>query len=432
MSDGLKLLRAICEQSSVSVLRETTEDLFVGDKEAAGYRYLRRHFRRYSEMPEPETIASEISKRLPSADENAQYYLDRCIDRRMFNSLRQPFNELREVLMGNEPARARELIAQMQRYSARYDTAQNLMTLGSLNQRMIEMYDDASAVRGISGITTGWDTLDDVTSGYQPGDLIFYVARPKVGKTNVLIHSVRTAWQAGHTVLLMSMEMTLERLSQRFHAQNAGLDPESLAKGRLSREAYRRYRNSLREVESDTRLHMYSGRRTAKSTGTVDDLIQEINPDIVFIDSFYLMQPIHAPRNTGRIEKVGYITNELKDIALERRRPIVSTTQFNRESGHKGRGGTQDTISFSDAILQDASLLISVKMPSWDSSERPRHRVLEVMEGREGERAKFAINFNFTPNDFSEADSGTQQLVRDTPEAGGPTRAPAADVDYMR
>jgi replicative DNA helicase len=161
-----------------------------------------------------------------------------------------------------------------------------------------------------------------------------------------------------------------------------------------------------------------------KRADDIDILIQELSPDIIYLDGMYLVMPANAPRNTNRYERVGYVLDELKRMTIERDRPIVSTTQLNREAaGKKSKKAGLETLGYSDAIGTHSSVVLGMKMPDKVSLSRPNARFIEIFKGREGEAENFTINYSLTPVDFSEC-----QLEDDT-DSGATSRRGTAEID---
>lgn len=74
----------------------------------------------------------------------------------------------------------------------------------------------ASNKDGITGLPTGFEDLNRVTAGWQPGELTVIAARPSVGKTAFALHLARAAATAGHHIMVYSLEMQGERLGDRW------------------------------------------------------------------------------------------------------------------------------------------------------------------------------------------------------------------------
>lgn len=400
MSDGLKLLASIVEHGSTSSFRDLSTDLFVDTNEREVYEYIRQHYRRYSSLPTISTVEDDAQISLPNSPEKVAYYLQRVQDRSMFNVVRPIWNELREALVDTNPEHVRQLAFDLSAGCRTTSAVHDLRTLGDMSQAMLDLYERNHLTFGISGIPTGFPPLDRETDGFQNGDLITLVARLGIGKTHLLIHMAKTAWMRGRSVLFVSMEMTLEQIANRFYAQYARVNPDCVRKGQLGHYAKPKWQRAVQELSESHRLHLFAG-NMGKRVEDIDGLIQEINPDIIYIDGMYLMTPSSAPRTTNRYEKVAFVLDELKRATIERNRPIVATTQFSRDAGKGGTKGSLESIGFTDAIGTHSSIVISATTPEDDNSPRPRTRVIEVLKGREGEVARFTVNFGISSGDFT-------------------------------
>lgn len=181
MSDGLKLLSLIVENGSGSLLREIPSDLFVED-EVEVYRFIRSHYRRYSSIPALATVEEELDIELPEAEEAPEYYRKKLYDRRLYSQLRGHFSRFRDCLSTFDMDNAREVIAEMNSATRIIHADNDIRNVSEAGRDVLERYDFVHSHPGLSGIPTLWPKYDDVTGGYQGGDLITYVARPEMGK----------------------------------------------------------------------------------------------------------------------------------------------------------------------------------------------------------------------------------------------------------
>ena len=92
----------------------------------------------------------------------------------------------------------------------------------------------ADAKTPLTGTPSGFKDLDDLTGGFQPGNLVVLAARPGMGKSALASNIAENAALAGHAVVLFSLEMSEAELSQRFIASQARVGGESLRRGRVS------------------------------------------------------------------------------------------------------------------------------------------------------------------------------------------------------
>lgn len=425
MSEGINLLSAICRHGSSQEFRELQEDLFVDDDEYQLYQYIGTYYRRYGRFPSVGTIEENIAIDIPETDEPLQYYKDQVHDRRRYNVFREQFLDLRTAAnpasLDLDAARqvAENMVRGLRGTSAQY----SLLSTGDLVEEVLAEYERNHQSPGFSGVTTGWGGLDEQSGGYQNGDLIVWVARPGMGKTWLLIHQAHAAWMDGRSALFVSMEMTLPQVGRRFVAYHQGIDPDYLRKGQLGTYGERHFRNNMGALVADTSLNWYAG-GMSKRAADVDMLIQELSPDIVYVDGIYLMQPANVNSRMGRYERAAYMVDELKTIAYQRNRPVVVTTQFGREAGKGGKHGSMENIGYTDAFSTHASMIFGIKngkrvvVPeltgfteeSEDESVvlRPErdtypYREIEIMKGREGEQGSFGCHYSFGPTNFQEA-----------------------------
>lgn len=419
MSDGLKLLTSIVENGSTTSFRLLEPELFRGDEETNTYNFIRNHFRRHSEFPTPETVQEELNLRLPDTPETVDFYLEKVNDRALYNRVQPIFGNLRQSLIQADAASIRENISMLSSAARRQQAQSDLLTAEEVGEDVLSAYARAHRTHGLSGITTGFQYLDQQSGGYQNGDLIVWVARPGVGKTHMLIHQAKAAYLAGKSILFVSMEMTLTQIGNRFYGQMAGVDPDLIRKGRLSRWGFRRLEETVYSMDGSNRFSLYAG-NMQKRVEDLDILIQELNPDCIYLDGMYLMSP-RADRkrgNSGRFERAAYLLDDIKEMTIMRNRPIVATTQFGRAAEKGGKKGSLENIGYTDAIGTHSSIVIGTRtgdpvlrtVKSGTGSSAVDKTLLtfpvrynDIMKGREGEVGSFATNFKLTPVDFSQA-----------------------------
>ena len=261
--------------------------------------------------------------------------------------------------------------------------------------------------------------------------------------THLLIHGARAAREAHKSVLFVSMEMPLTQIAARYVAHAAGLDPDKIRKGKLSFWAERTLSDGLAELGGATNFHLFAG-NFKKTSDDVDVLIQELAPDIVYIDGMYLLHPSQVHGRAGRYERAAYLTDEIKRMTLMRDRPIVCSSQFGRGANKGGEDGSLENIGYTDAIGTHSSIVIGVKLGkkrmvdikdqkedgeiyTKGQKETYPYRHHEIMKGREGETGEFATHFAFAPTNFSQVPVETAIGRRvDDEEAGRPS------VDHMQ
>lgn len=397
MSDGLKLLGSIIDTGSVHTIRDLSRELFLDD-EITLYDYIRLHYRRYGQIPAIATVEEELGIEVPEAPETAEYYIRRVNDRRMYSLVRDKFNELKEALRDYDMEGAKDIIDSMRASTRILHSDSDIRTLQEAALDVMREYGMAHENPGVSGVPTGWPRFDNATGGYQPGDLVTWVARPNQGKTYLMLKQASAAWQFGYSVLVVTMEMTIEQITRRLAGMQAGINPDYIRKGTLSTYALRRMQAYLDNMVGAERFRMFSG-GLRKKASDVEMMVQEYRPDIVFIDGVYMMQP-EAKRGMSKVEKVSEVFDDLKKLTLSNNVPCVVTTQFNRTAGKKGKEGSLENIAYSDAISTHSSIVMSIA--DGKAPHALDQRILTAMKDREGAGGQYHVNYNFAPMNFEE------------------------------
>lgn len=414
MSDGRKLVAAVLDAGSVETLRLAGEELFE-DEELDLFRFVKQHYRRYAELPDAGTVESELRIRLPRAPEPVAYYMQRVYDRKLYVELREEFSSMRDALSSMDLERARQSVDRM-KMACRVATPDNdVRDVAQAADVVMQMYQQAHANPGVSGIPLGWDRLDAMLGGYQRGDLVTWVARLGMGKTYIMLRQAIHAWRMGYNVLIVTMEMTIYQIVRRVLGMEAGVNPDYIRKGMVDAYGMRRLTRYIDTIAHANRFNIYAG-SFSKKVSDVEVLMHELAPDIVFIDGAYLMHPDTTVRSVSRMDRVPEVFDQLKKLTITSDRPIVATSQFSRQAGKRGKEGSLETISFTDAIAMHSSLVFSIKSgpPPYETSRR----FLEIMKGREGEEGSYQINYQFNPMNFSEV--FTEQLT-----------AEGVDIEWM-
>lgn len=419
--DGLKLISAILEAGSVDAVRRLKPDLFL-DNERPVLEMVRRHYRQYGQLPAFDTVRSEAGVRLPQATENVDYYLTRVHNRKLYTDITPEFGRLRDSLKNNDMDAVREIVRQMRLLAQDNNQEEDNRSLLQALQAVRREYEVAKYSPGLTGVPSGWYSFDEATGGYQNGDLISWIARMGMGKTYLLLQQAITAWEAGFSVLVVTMEMTIPQITRRASGMLANINPEYIRRGTLSNYAERQLYDCMETLQHADRFSLYAG-GFSKQIDDVEMLMQEFSPDIVFIDGVYLLRPAGSGR-MNRLERVAEVLDDIKKITIKQNRPIVVTSQFSRGAGKKGKEGSLETVGFSDAFGFHSSIVVSIK------EGKPPHqntrRTIEFLKGREGEKGEFQTNYTFAPIDFTE-------LPRQVDENGEvlPTTEESVNLDFM-
>lgn len=399
-TDGLNLISALCATSSPRGLSRLSDEWFTEGDEIAALRFVRLYVRRNRQYPDAVAVRNETGVLLPPPRNTLDYWEQRVIQRTTYNLLLPEFSNLRDLL-GSRGDHQDDILSTLNRMqSVVKGNVYHQDTFGMLDavQILREKFNKAEATYGMAGIPTGHRELDEMTGGWQDGDLNIVVARPSVGKTFHLLKSVLSAVESGYSVLLCSMEMPVDQIMRRIAGMLAGIDPVYIKKGKLSSTVRARFFATLDALETNPLLHVVSG-GMKKSVGQLDPTIAEVNPDLVAIDGIYLMMSDRSQRLIKRAERMESVVSEIKEHTLTGGKPYLCTSQYNRGSGKGGKDGNLESIGYSDAVGTDSSIVLSLKMGVRLNGWRDT-RILEVLKGRDGESGGWLVGHTFSPPNF--------------------------------
>ena len=109
---------------------------------------------------------------------------------------------------------------------------------------------------GLTGTPSGFRDLDDITGGFQPGNLIVLAARPSMGKCALVTNiAENAAVEHGKPVALFSLEMSETELAQRFVASQAAVPSDKLRKGRVARDRWPKVLKAMRDARQRAAVH---------------------------------------------------------------------------------------------------------------------------------------------------------------------------------
>jgi replicative DNA helicase len=407
MSIGLQLLRSLIENGSRTEFRQLSEVLFVAE-EIPAYEFVTAFYRRHGQLP---TVGACQENRimLPTAPNPPGYYMDRLRNRAVFNVIAAQQRELAPAMQGRNMEDAVRIIQEMSYAVGRFETQRDVITLAEAAEGVLEEYRHAHANPGRQGVTLGWNYLDEITNGAEPGDIVTFVARPGMGKSWLMTHCAHQAWHSGASVLFVTMEMTAQQITRRFLGLDAGINPNYLRRGQLSRHAESAIYERAESFQSGAPFHLVSG-SFEKSVPMVDAAVQEFAPDVVFIDASYLMSPSGPRGKSAQWELLTRVGTEIKAMAMARQKPIVQSVQFNREA-KKTRNVGVEHVGGSDVVGQISSIAIGVQ--EGDSPNERTTRKLTVMKNREGDSSgDFQVRFLFDPPNFAHIPTDDQEGQR--------------------
>jgi replicative DNA helicase len=212
----------------------------------------------------------------------------------------------------------------------------------------------------LTGLTTGFNELDTMTSGLQPSDLIVVAARPSMGKTSfALTLAQNAAIHAQAVVGVFSLEMSKESLVMRMLCSEGHVDAHRFRTGFLSRDEWGRLAGALgRLAETKIYIDDTPGISVLEMRAKARRLAAEQKRlDLIIVDYLQLMSG-SSRRTESRQQEVSQISRELKALAKELNVPVIALSQLSRapEARTDHRPQLAD-LRESGAIEQDADVV---------------------------------------------------------------------------
>ena len=270
---------------------------------------------------------------------------------------------------------------------------------------------------GLTGITTGFSKLDEMTSGMQKSDLIILAARPAMGKTAFALSLARNAAVKGKaSVMIFSLEMAKEQLTQRLLSMESKVDLQTLKTGRLERRDWDDLNVAL-DILSNSNIHIddTAGISIMEMKSKCRRLKAEAGLDLVIIDYLQLMNP--EGKADSRTQEISVISRNLKLLARELDCPVLVLSQLSRapEQRTDHRPMLSD-LRESGSIEQDADIVIFLYRDEYynkEDTEKPGECEVIVAKHRSGPTGSVDVAWIERYTQFKDKASGN------IPDAGG-------------
>lgn len=214
---------------------------------------------------------------------------------------------------------------------------------------------------GITGLSTGFQKLDAMTSGFQKGDFIIVAARPSMGKTAFVLNIAKNVSLGGRkTVAFFSLEMPRSQLVQRLLCATALIDSQKLRTGRLATQKdWANLQNAASVLmEAPLFIDDTSGITVAEIRSKSRRLKAERGLDLIIIDYLQLMQSRSGRASESRQQEISEISRNLKGLARELNVPVIALSQLSRsvEARQDHRPFLSD-LRESGSLEQDADMV---------------------------------------------------------------------------
>lgn len=249
--------------------------------------------------------------------------------------------------------------------------------------------------KGITGISGGYNKLDEMTSGFQNSDLIVLAARPSMGKTALALNIAIHAAQEGHHVGFFSLEMSAQQLTLRLLATESGVSHQHLKNAAITSDEWIEVTNTASRlaqmklfIDDTAMLSVMDLRAKARK------LKSEHQLNFLVVDYLQLLHP--ARRHENRHQEVSEISRALKALAKELNVPIIALSQLSRAvDARMDKRPMLSDLRESGAIEQDADLIMFLYRDVVYNPETENPMLSELIIGKQRNGPTGTVYLNF-------------------------------------
>lgn len=281
---------------------------------------------------------------------------------------------------------------------------------------------------GLSGISTGFPSIDDYTSGWQDGELIIIAARPGMGKTAFVLSMARNmAVDHKVPVAIFNLEMTSDQLIKRLFSIETEIPAEKFRSGKLTDMEWNLLNNKMDKIadapiyiNDSSMLSIFDLRAQARRMKSQYDI------GIIIIDYLQLMTAQTNNKSGNREQEISTISRNLKSLSKELNIPVIALSQLSRKveersdkSGHK-RPQLSD-LRESGAIEQDADIVSFIYRPEYynvelweDDTPTQNQAEFIIAKHRNGKTGNIRLRFDGQFGRFSELNTLSEEFTMES------------------
>jgi replicative DNA helicase len=282
----------------------------------------------------------------------------------------------------------------------------------------------SNAGRLVTGLPTGYDRFNEMTSGFQPGDLIILAARPSMGKTSFMMNIAESIALPGKdgqpragdrlfSVGVFSLEMSKEQIGLRILSSESGVSNHLIRSGMLSERNWRELAEaSSRLAKGKIYIDDTAGMDPLEMRAKARRLKMEAGLDMIMVD--YLQLMAIKGKIESRQQEVSQISRSLKGIAKELGVPVLSLSQLSRRSEQR-TGDHRPQLSDlreSGSIEQDADLVLFIYRDEVYNKDTEEKGIAEIIiaKQRNGPIGDFKLVFRNDITKFFNYEPGPEYV----------------------
>jgi len=437
---GAMLLNADAVGAAIEVLHDSTGDLFYVEAHQHIYSAMVNLFRKNAAIDEitlteqlrrdghlescgGASYVAELTTVVPTSA-NAEYYAKIVLDAAILRKLITSCTQVTGMAYAAE-GEVNELLDHAEASIFSISQARELNPIWFIRDLIPEAVEQIERIikahSGITGLATGFTKLDEMLSGLQPSEMIILAARPSVGKTafalNIAHHA---AVHENKGVLMFSLEMSKEQLTQRLLCLEGRIDSRRLRTGFLAKNEMKKLIPAAGRldpaplyIDDTANITIFDIRSKARRH------IAQHDTALIIIDYLQLMSSSRRAEN--RQVEIAEISRSIKGLARELHVPVLALSQLSREAEKDDMGTPKlSHLRESGALEQDADVVLILSRPPKHEAEENSDLIkLQIAKQRNGPTGLvellFLKNVQRFENLLEGAEGGKAHAGRDEP-----------------
>jgi replicative DNA helicase len=359
---------------------------------------------------------SEIVESVPSSA-NIVHYAEIVYSKAMLRKLISAAEHI-SALGYNEARETEEILDEAEKKIFEITNQNSNKTVVELKETLGEAWDRLESLHKnkdeMRGIPTGFKGLDNKLAGLQNSDLFILAARPSMGKTSLALDICRNvAINQKKPVIVFSLEMSSQQLTDRMLAAQANVDAWKLRNGRLSAEDdFERIRDALNQLASAPIFIDFKPANNLISMRSVArKLKSEKGLGLIVVDYLQLMDPIRSRNSDNMVQQVTENSRGLKALARELDVPVICLSQLSRKVEDRGGRPRLSDLRDSGSIEQDADVVAFIHREDKYKEQNDKNNIAQILieKHRNGPTGMVELYFDDKRSSFMDIDATHQE-----------------------
>lgn len=295
----------------------------------------------------------------------------------ILNEVNKKFSELERISTEGKPLKGKELLS-----------------------KVLDKVDKIKSCGGITGLKTGFKTLDKEITGLNKGELIIIAGRPGMGKTSFALN-MATNIAKNHNVLFFSLEMSASNLMLKCINSELGFRLEDID---TKKEDNQKLLKCLEDIE---KLNIFIDDSSEETVPKIKFKTKKLkNIEAIFVDHLGLLKT--DGRNANKVQEISELTRDLKILAKTLDIPVICLSQLSRASeSRQDKRPVLSDLRDSGSIEQDADVVLMLYRPGYYANllgEKVDQNLCEIIiaKNRHGSPKTVEIKWDGSTTKFTE------------------------------